>query len=169
LAAALHLRSGATILPGDDFYWADLPKLTPAQRQAMNDAEVADAVMDWPRLRTEALEPLTRRQPATYRPYDWAADDGSLAAPRTMPAADLVVCEGIYTARSELSDLVQLAVYVDVDVAHRSARLRERADRPEWAAFWDRGESFYLSARRPPASFDLRVSGSNYATLPLRN
>jgi ABC-type iron transport system FetAB ATPase subunit len=54
LATAVALRSGASILEGDDFYRNSLPRLTASQREAMSDAEVVDAVIDWERLREEA-------------------------------------------------------------------------------------------------------------------
>jgi uridine kinase len=157
LATAVGLRSGATVLKGDDFYRNTLPRLTLSQREAMPDAVVVDAVIDWERLRDQALLPLRGRESATFQPYDWDADDGQLASPKTLPAADLIIVEGIYAARPELAELVDAAVYLGVDPQTRTRCYAERENDPDWVRFWERGEAYYFSAVRPPASFDLRL------------
>jgi molybdopterin-guanine dinucleotide biosynthesis protein A len=157
LATAVALRSAASIVEGDDFYRNTLPNLSPAQREAMSDAAVVDAVIDWQRLRAGALLPLRARQAAAFQPYDWDADDGRLAPPKTIPAADLVIVDGVYAARPELADLVDLAVYLGVDPQVRAQRYAEREDDPDWRRFWERGEAHYFSVVRPPASFDIQL------------
>ena len=82
---------------------------------------MVDAVIDWERLRAEALLPLRAGQSATFQPYDWNADDGRLAPPKTIPAADVIIVEGVYAARPELADLVDVAVYLGVDPQVRAA------------------------------------------------
>jgi molybdopterin-guanine dinucleotide biosynthesis protein A len=157
LATAVALRSAASIVEGDDFYRNTLPRLSLAQREGMSDAAVVDAVIDWERLRAEALLPLRARQAATFQPYDWDADDGRLAPPKTIPAADLVIVEGVYAARPELADLLDLAVYLGVDPQVRAQRYAEREDDPDWRRFWERGEAHYFSVIRPPASFEIQL------------
>jgi molybdopterin-guanine dinucleotide biosynthesis protein A/uridine kinase len=157
LATAVSLRSGATVLEGDDFYRNTLPRLTVLQREAMSDAAVVDAVIDWERLRNQALLPLRAGESATFQPYDWEADDGRLAPPKTVPAGDLIILEGVYAARPEFVDLVDLAVYLDVDPQIRARRYAERENDPDWVSFWERGEAYYFRAVRPPPSFDLQL------------
>ncbi len=157
LATAVALRSGASVLEGDDFYRHTLPSLSAAQRAAMSDAAVVDAVIDWQRLLAEALLPLRAGQPAVFQPYDWDADDGRLAPPKTIPAADLVIVEGVYAARPELADLTDLAVYLGVDPQVRAQRYVGREDDPDWQRFWERGEAHYFSVVRPPAGFDIQL------------
>ena len=157
LATALALRSGAAVVAGDDFYRNTLPRLSVAQRDQMSDAAVVDAVIDWERLRAAALLPLRARQSATFQPYDWDADDGRLAPPKIIPAADVIILEGVYAARPDLADLVDIAVYLGVDPEVRASRYAERKNDPEWQRFWERGEAHYFRVIRPPASFDLRV------------
>jgi uridine kinase/CTP:molybdopterin cytidylyltransferase MocA len=157
LAAALGLRSEGSVLECDDFYRHTLPRLTLTQREAMSDGAVVDAVIDWERLRAEALLPLRAGRSATFQPYDWIADDGRLAPPKIIPAADVIIVEGVYTARSELADLVDVAVYLGVDPEVRLGRYAERGDDPDWRRFWERGEAYYFSTVRPPASFDIRL------------
>jgi uridine kinase len=158
LATAVALRSGASVLEGDDFYRDTLPSLSAAQREAMSDAAVVDAVIDWERLRDEGLLPLRAGHPATFLPYDWDAKDGRLAAPRIIPAAEVIIVEGVYAARPELAELVDLTVYLGVDPGLRADRYGEReADGPDWQRFWERGERHYFSVVRPPASFDIQL------------
>jgi uridine kinase/molybdopterin-guanine dinucleotide biosynthesis protein A len=157
LATALALRSGAAVVEGDDFYRLTLQGLTVPQREAMSDAAVADAVIDWERLRAEALLPLQARRSATFQPYDWDADDGRLAPPKIIPPADVIIVEGVYAARPELTDLVDVAVYLGVDPQVRARRYAERENDPDWQRFWERGEAHYFRAVRPAASFDIRL------------
>jgi CTP:molybdopterin cytidylyltransferase MocA/uridine kinase len=157
LATALALRSGGSVLEGDDFYRRSLPKLTVLEREAMSDAEVVDAVIDWERLRDQALLPLRARKSAIFQPYDWDTNDGRLAPPKTIPPADLIIVVGAYAARPELADLIDAAVYLGEDPQTRSRRNAERESDPHWAHFWERGEAYYFSVVRPPASFHLQL------------
>jgi molybdenum cofactor guanylyltransferase len=157
LATAVALRSGASILEGDDFYRDTLPSLTATQREAMPDAAVVDAVIDWERLRNDGLLALRAGHAATFQPYDWDANDGRLAPAKTVPAADLIIVEGVYAARPELADLTDFAVYLGIDPDVRAKRYAQREADPGWRGFWERGEIYYFSDLRPPASFDLQL------------
>jgi molybdopterin-guanine dinucleotide biosynthesis protein A/uridine kinase len=158
LAAALALRTGATVIEGDDFYSAHLPDLDRPAREAMSDAEAAASIIDWRRLRDEALVPLSRRRTARYAPFDWEAYDGSLGPLKTRGAADVVIVDGVYSARPELADLVDIRVLLEVPVEVRLRRLADRPDAPDLARFWDRAEQHYFSQICPPHRFDLRLS-----------
>ncbi|MBI1258940.1 MAG: hypothetical protein GC204_15830 [Chloroflexi bacterium] len=74
--------------------------------------------------------------------------------------ADVIIVDGAYSSRPELSDLIDLSVLVDVPVDVRHARLlgRENADwLAGWHRRWDEAEAFYFEQVRPPSSFDLIV------------
>jgi molybdopterin-guanine dinucleotide biosynthesis protein A/uridine kinase len=157
LATAVALRSGASILEGDDFYRDTLPSLSAAHREAMSDAAVVSAVIDWERLRDEGLLPLRAGHPATFQPYDWETNDGQLGPPKIISAAKIIIVEGVYAARPELTELVDIAVYLGVDPQMRAERYAEREDDPEWVRFWERGEAHYFRVVSPPASFDLQL------------
>lgn len=162
LARAIALQRQLTVLEGDDFYAPGLASLDLLARERMTDAQVADAVIDWRRLRDEALDTLSRGEPTSYRRYDWAADDGRLGDRVDLPANDLVVLEGVYSGRPELADLVDLAVVVDVDEEVRLRRLSARGhDTPQWTGFWERGESYYFACVRQVEEFDLRFGSSD--------
>lgn len=160
LAAALRLRTGATVLPGDDFLSVASAASDAAARDRLTDAEVADAVFDWPRLRAEALEPLRAGVPARYRGFDWSTlgFGARLGRVRELAPAPLVVLEGVYAARPELADLVTASVLVTVTDDVRAARLAPRGGDADWAAWWERGERHYFSAVLTAADVDLVLS-----------
>lgn len=160
LALALALRTPAVVVTGDDFYGAELASLTWPQRDRLSDAQLAAVVIDWRRLREEALDPLRAGRAARLRPYDWAVHDGRLGRARQLPPEPLVIVEGVYAARPELADLVDLTVYVGADPVVRQARRDGRHADPTWRALWDRAERFYFEQVRPPSSFDLQIQGS---------
>nr|WP_294691438.1 NTP transferase domain-containing protein [uncultured Friedmanniella sp.] len=162
LAAALRLRTGATVLPGDDFYAPSMAVLDAAGRDRLTGADVAARAFDWRRLRAEALEPLRAGRPARYRPFAWGAGPtpDALADPRTLPPGPVVVVDGVYSARPELADLVDLAVLVTAPEPVRAERLVARRDDPGWASLWERGERHYLTQIRPARSFALTVPGA---------
>jgi uridine kinase len=158
LAAAVGQRTGAAVIDGDDFYhgasaehWDSLP---PAQRMA--------GVIDWRRQRA-VLECLAGRRRAVWHPYDWEADDGSVAAaPNTCSPADAVLLEGAYSARPELADLFSLRVLLDVPPDVRRARLLRREGeryRTEWEARWSAAEDLYFETVMPAAAFDFVLDG----------
>lgn len=154
LALAIALRTPAAVLAGDDFHHPALATVDPVSRDAWTDPEVVDRVFDWRRLRTEALVPLAGGREAVYRPYDWHAGAG-LAQPRRVAPQPLVVLEGVYAARRELADLVDLSVYVDTAVTQRLRRRGARADDPDLRRLWERGERYYFEQVRPRDGFDL--------------
>lgn len=156
LAAALRLRTAATVLPGDDFYSVAFAETDPTVLGRLDDGELAGRVFDWSRLRTEALEPLAAGRPARYRPFDWTAvGRDRLGPPRTLPAAPLVVLEGVYAARPELADLVTASVLVRADETERQRRLAARIDGTEWPELWRRGEQHYFRHVLGEAELDL--------------
>jgi uridine kinase len=132
LAKRVAHEFDAVIIEGDDFYAGG----TPEQWDAMTPEERAGHCIDWPRQR-QLLEALAAGSPATYRPYDWEVNDGSLAAPASVSPAAVVILEGAYSARPELSDLIDLRVLLHVDDPVRERRLRQREGehyRAEWEA-----------------------------------
>ena len=102
LAAAC---GGAPVVRVDDFlYWRDIEGW-------------------WPRLEREALRPLLSGLPARFRVRDWAFDPlgQGLDGWATVPAADVVIVEGITSSRQAISADLAMALWVH---APRSERLR---------------------------------------------
>lgn len=152
LATALRLR---TDLQGDDFYRASLPGLIRVDRDAMSDVAVTDAVVEWARLRTVALGPLRRGQPAAFRPYDWEADDGRLGPVRRLAPSGLVLVEGSYAARPELADLVDRAVLVRWSRGCGPSATPRAGGTRTGRASGSAASSTTSAWSRPPTSFDL--------------
>ena len=158
VAKLVNARAGALVIDGDDFYRGG----DGAFWDALGPAEKVDLVIDWRRQR-RLLERLRRGEPARWRPYDWEADDGRLAAEITALPADLVILDGAYSVRPELADLFVLRVLLDVPRAIRRDRLLQREgehDRAEWEARWQDAEDLYFERLMPPDAFDLVVDGS---------
>jgi uridine kinase len=163
LAEWVARELAATLIQSDDFFAANIPEAEWDRRAA--EEKVRDCI-DWRRLRAEVLEPLLAGKPAKWRAFDFEAGlrpDGTYAMKTEFeirePAA-VIILDGIYSARPELADLVDLTVLVDVPVAVRHTRLaaREEASFLEtWHARWDVAEEHYLTKICPLDSFDFVV------------
>jgi para-aminobenzoate synthetase len=156
-------RLDAALIQIDDFFAADIS--TEAWR-ARSPADRARDCIDWMRLREEVLEPLIAGRAAVWHPFDYPAGpraDGSYpmcAEPRRVEPHPIVVLDGAYSSRVELSDLIDLTVLVQASEQTRRARLAEREDArflEEWHLLWDDAEAHYFAEVRPPSSFDLVV------------
>lgn len=164
LAAAVAAELEAVIIPSDDFFAAGI---TDAEWDAFSPGERAAAAIDWRRLREEALEPLLAGRVASWHPFDFEAGtrpDGtypmSTEVARRQPTA-VIVLEGAYSARPELTDLIDLAVLAEVPTEERHRRLvrrEEKSFRDAWHARWDAAEDHYFTHVRPASSFDLVVT-----------
>jgi uridine kinase len=132
VASAAAEKLGAALVLGDDFFAAHITDQGWAQRDFK--ARAADSI-DWQRLRREALEPLLAGKRARWHPFDFQSSvrsDGTyrmLAESVECAPADVIVLDGAYSARPELSDLIDLSVLSDAPVALRHERLRTREER----------------------------------------
>jgi len=156
LAAVVAPLVEAVVIDGDDFYSGGSAETW----DAMSAAEKANHCMDWRRQRP-VLEKLAKGEAAHWRPYDWEADDGSLAqTPVICEPAPVIILDGAYSARPELADLFDLRVLLAAPADLRRAQLIEREGedyRAEWNARWDEAEQWYFSRIMPPESFDLVI------------
>jgi uridine kinase len=154
---------GAALVRSDDFYASHV---SDAEWDALSPSARADKVVDWRRMRTEALEPLLRGEPAEWRAFDFdrVRPDGTYPLeqePTRCGPAAVIVLEGAYSSRPEIGDLVDLTVLVDSSVRVCHARLSAREDEEflrAWHSRWDDVEEHYFSAVRPRSSFDLVVA-----------
>lgn len=150
LTQALAAELDAVTIAGDDFYAGgiDLRDDDPAQRAA--------ACIDWTRQRA-VLEALRAERGATWRAFDWQAFDGRLCdAPITLAPKPIAILEGVYAARPELSDLLDMRILLSAPEGLRTARLlaRERTIGP-WDRQWHDAEEFYFERVVPAANFDV--------------
>lgn len=152
LAARLASATGATVIDGDAFFagGVELRRDPPAQRAA--------ACIDWRRQR-EVLSTLREARAATFHAFDWATFDGSLAsAPTIIAAAPVFILEGVYAARPELQDLVDLRVLLRAPEDVRLSRLEVREGGiGEWERAWHEAEVWYFANAAPEAWFDVVV------------
>lgn len=123
--------------------------------------EKASMAIDWRRLRIEALEPLLAGKPASWHPFDWKAGKGLAAHSINCISTPLIVLDGAYSARPELSDIIDLSILVEVpDDPNRRSRLVKREGKKymdNWHRRWDTAEDYYFSKVRPKDSFDMVI------------
>lgn len=157
LADVLARRLRAAVVHGDDFY-----RDTPAKAREQLDGETGYAqFFDWQRMRREALEPLRRGRTARYLPFDWHAGVGLSSRPVVVEPAPVLIVEGVYSARPEFSDLLDLTVLVATPPEERLRRLVARGHgNDEWWPRWHAAEDHYYSEIRPPQAFDIVVAGA---------
>ena len=155
VAVWLASELDAALVHMDDFY-RDMPE---ADRWLLNPSQGVEQFFDWQRLRRDALEPLAGGQTVSYRGYDWDAGGGLSAEHQVVEAAAVVILEGVYAARPEFDDLVNLRVLVDAPPEQRTRRRRERADHQGLEDRWDAAEELYFTEVRPPGTFDRVLRG----------
>ena len=113
-----YLPEAATV-HCDDFFAASVAM---SDWQQISVPERAARCIDWRRLRSEALYPLSQRRRASWRPFDFSSPSGLAAETVTVEPASIVLVDGIYSGRPELADLMTLTVLVDAPVELRQAR-----------------------------------------------
>ncbi|GAB3130642.1 hypothetical protein GCM10027289_15590 [Tsukamurella serpentis] len=101
-----------------------------------------DPVSWWPRLVSEVIDPLVRGRDAHYRPLVWRAGVPSPGEQLRLPRAQLIVVEGVSSARRSFADRLSLALWIDGGTAAQRleravARDGEesRADLVRWQEF----------------------------------
>lgn len=150
LAAALAEKLAALVIEGDDFYagGTELRLDGPAAR-------AADCI-DWTRQRP-IVHALRAGREAVWRAFDWDAFDGRLRTTPTRRAPKpVVILEGVYSARPELADLLDLRVLLTVPDAVRAARLSSREGSiGAWERQWHEAEDHYFRAIMPREAFDV--------------
>ena len=160
---------GAALIPGDDFFAAQISE---AQWDACTSEQKAADCIDWKQMRADVLEPLLAGKPARWYAFDFVAGvrpDGTYGMQTDYTEckpASVIVLDGSYSTRPELSDLIHLSVLVDVPVSVRHQRLAAREDKDfleAWHKRWDDAEEYYFTHVRPPASFDLVVTNMGMA------
>jgi uridine kinase len=180
IARIVAAATGAALIHTDDFFAAPAwspgagrssggpPEAGPAGglREAgtpcgpLEAEQALGCYYDWRRLRAQALEPLLRGQPASFRRFDWDRGSG-LGGTVSVQASDVIIVEGVFSAAPALSGLVDRSVFVDTPEPERLRRLRRRVLPEEWDDDWLSAERAYFAMVRPPASFDIVVPGAD--------
>ena len=154
LAASVALAVGGAAINVDDFSTGE------NERDARPVEIVVDGALDWQRLRREALEPLLAGTTASWHPFDFVARSGLSPRVNTCSPAPVIILDGLYSTRPELTDLLGLRILVEAPENLRARRLaaREGDDFMRvWQPIWNAREDYYFSIVRPRAAFDLVV------------
>lgn len=149
LAANLAKEINARVLDGDDFFAGGVVVRNDAPEDRARDC------IDWERQRP-VLEMLRSGRVASYLAFDWEAFDGRLkTGPTVVEPRPIVLFEGVYSARPELLDLVDLRLLLQVSNPTRLARLLAREGRiSAWERQWHEAEDWYFTHSVPPHVFD---------------
>lgn len=137
-----------------EFFYSDVGVDPP---DGLSPEECYERHVDWRVLDAQVLRPLRRGEPGRYQLYDWIAEK------RTdwveVRPDGIVLVDGIYSMRPELTDIYDLTVYVDTPPGERSARLAKRPDNPVWVERWAIGFDWYIDHMRVKERADVVVSG----------
>lgn len=114
----------------------------------------------WPLLIAHVLEPFRNGQTINWTPAAWMARGrtGSIL----VPFAPVLIVEGVSASRRELMDLIDVAIWMDIDPRLAEQRGLER-DGPEGRAFWfewQAAEDVFLDKDRPWERAKLVVDGA---------
>lgn len=156
IAQDVAKKLGGVVIQSDDFYIGG-PDEQWTNRTAQ---EKVDRVIDWKRLRNEVLEPLLAGRMASWHPFDFQTWQGLSSTTLTANPGQIIILDGIYSARPELADLIALSVLIETPNEERRARLvnREGANTMRaWHQVWDEAEDFYFTQLRPRQSYDLVI------------
>ncbi|WP_431299846.1 uridine kinase family protein [Tabrizicola sp. BL-A-41-H6] len=149
-AAALADRLTARVIEGDDFYagGTGILGISPESRAAL--------CIDW-QAQARVLATLRAGQAARYHAFDWDEFDGSLqTTATTVDPAPIILLEGVYAARPDLRDLVDLRLLLLVPDALRLSRLVAReGEIGPWETQWHEAEEWYFTHAAPAEAFDL--------------
>jgi uridine kinase len=155
LASLIENEVHTALIPLDDFFAADIPD---RQWDQFTVKEKLENVFNWRRLRDNAIEPLLEGNPARWYAFDFESKrpDGTYEMQTDISErnpADIILIEGAYSASSELDDLLDLTILVDVPLEERHRRLAAReADQDflqKWHRRWDEVEAYYFTQVRP--------------------
>ena len=120
-----------------------------------------DMVSFWPRLSEWILEPLSRGEPARYRTYNWHRGCFDEAW-QAVPVPQVLIVEGVTSARAAASPYLGLSVFVVADRSLRLARGIERdgeALRDDWVR-WIADEERHFAADATAGRASLVVDGA---------
>jgi len=145
--ALAALDPGLDVIQMEDF---GLPSAEQPAAPADPALERVGAAVDWRRLRSHVLLPLSRDLPARYQRYDPATD--AMAEWRMVPVGGILIVEGRYACIKALSAFYDFRVWVD---SPREVRLPRAV-----GGLWPPDEEAYLASQDPARSAHMRVDGS---------
>jgi uridine kinase len=115
----------------------------------------------WPRLLREALEPLSRNEPARFKRTDW--ENKGREQWREIEPAEFVILEGVTASRQAFQPFLTYSIWVETPRELRLRRGLERDGeeaRAQWQK-WMAREDAYVSREKPQIRADVVVSGDD--------
>lgn len=148
--------SNVTVVHMDDFYLpsSQLIKTHPEKK-------LISADFDWRRVLDQVLKPISQNKKGHYQRYDWETDD--LAVWHTVSVGGIVIIEGVYSIRKELSNKYNLTIWVDCPRETRLSRGLERDGeeaRDMRENNWMISEDIYVEEHKPLERANLIVNGT---------
>lgn len=115
--------------------------------------------IDWKRIRREVLELLLTNRAALYHPFDFKTGHGLSKDLIELKPAKVVILDGAYSARPELSDLIDIKILKLHDDTRRERLLgREGLSfMQNWHSIWDEAENYYFTQICTPSTFDFVI------------
>lgn len=141
LAAKLAVACDATLLHTDDF------------------ASWDNQIDWWPRLEQQILKPIAEGRAGRYQRYDW--NTRALSEWHELVPPEVLILEGVSSARAEVRDRLSLSIWVDTPADIRLARGLERDGAgalPTWQR-WMTAEDTHFATDRTRDHADVIVSG----------
>ncbi|MFE6979133.1 uridine kinase [Streptomyces sp. NPDC057682] len=134
----------------------------------LDDLASHEHLFDWTgRFHDQVAGPLSRGETARYTPYDWTAR--AFGPPRALPAAPVVLVEGVGAGRRALRPLLARLLWMDLPAAAAWERGRRR-DGPAQHTFWNgwtaaETDHFAADPSRPSADALIRQLPVGYEWL----
>ncbi|MCZ6681510.1 MAG: AAA family ATPase [Candidatus Poribacteria bacterium] len=155
LSHRLHEQlTDAVVVHKDDFYRV----MDEAVRATFSAEQGYYRYFDWQRLEQQVLLPLTAQQTARYQRYDWVKEE--LAETIEVSSTNIIIVEGVYSTRPELTHYYDLCIWVETSETERFRRQIARGENTsEWIQHWAAAEIFYVANFRPSRSAHMIVVG----------
>jgi uridine kinase len=122
----------------------------------------ADMMTFWPRFDHDVLDQLRTGRPGRYRRYDWHAASFAELVPVPVPVPDVLVVEGVTSARAVIRAELTLSVFVTAPRDLRLARGLERDGKElePHLVRWFADEEVHFAADRTADHADVLVDGA---------
>ncbi|MEU6510225.1 hypothetical protein [Streptomyces sp. NPDC046942] len=135
----------------------------------LDDIASHEQLFEWTdRLLAQVIRPLARGESAYYTPYDWRAR--AFGAPLALPAAPVVVLEGVGAGRRALRPHLARLLWMELprEESWTRGRLRDGAEQREFWDGWVEAERAHFAAdpSRPHADLLVTQTPEGYEVLP---
>ena len=153
ISKAIGNELGALVIEGDDFF-------TGGTAIRDDPLEVlAEECVDW-RSQHRVIGDLKVSGTSSHFRFCWSKFDGSrILQCYSLQDKKVIILEGVYSARREIEDLVDISILVMLDGEERERRLHLReGSLGAWEQQWISAEDWYFSNRVGTEKFDLIIN-----------